>query len=408
MSRFLPSLPGANFWAATTATASVVGAVYCLGEVHVASAKPNEWLLVVRNGQQHYASIGGRCFHKMTDQVVKFPSQLQRVAFTAQQVTQEMQGVEVKGFLCWSVYRPDNGPLKAYSNLGFSSGPEPVQANQNLGQLAESVIRAQVANSTIKDVLQKRTELRESVRSSIQDVAKGWGIWLETVEITDVHISSKQLFSDMQAPFRQANHLEAENIRLKTETEVSEIRLKTETAIKDKRATTAMETALHAARMQLKQQQEEEKVNEEREVIRLRAAAAIKEKTATSNMEVALHQAKMALQQQKEEEKLAKEKDLIQRERAEAAHQLKMLQLKNLETQENEKFENDMKRQQRVLDQESKMSERSFELARMRTAEGVYKTLPIRDVKLVNVGNDAGVEGLVSRFAAAVEQKDGK
>jgi len=379
-----------------------------LGEVHVASAKPNEWLLVVRNGQQHYASIGGRCFHKMTDQVVKFSSQLQRVVFTAQQVTQEMQGVEIKGLLCWSVYRGDNGPLKAYSNLGFS-GPEPVQANQNLGQLAESVIRAQVANSTIKDVLQKRTELRESVRSSIQDVAKGWGIWLETVEITDVHISSKQLFSDLQAPFRLANHLEAENIRLKTETEVSEIRLKTETAIKDKKATTAMETALHAARMQLKQQQEEEKVSEEREEIRLRAEAAMKDKRATTNMEVALHAAKMALKQQQEEEKIAQEKDLIQQRRAEAAHKLKLLQLANAGAEENAKFEGDMKRQQKVLEQESKMSDRNFELARMRAAESVYKTLPIRDVKLVNVGNDAGVEGLVSRFAAAMQgDKEGK
>lgn len=362
MARFMPALPVLPRAAIPLMAAGAcgVGAAMMMGNVLVSSAPPHQWLLVVRNGQQHYAAVGGRSFHRWTDQVVRFPSQLQRVTFTALQVTKEMQGVEVRGFLCWSVFRGDNGPLKAYSNLGFSSGPEPTHANENLGQLAESIIRAQVANSTIVDVLQKRSQLREAVRTEIQEVAKGWGIWLETVEITDVHISSKQLFSDMQAPFRQKQHLEAEDIRMQTETELAEIRLRTETEMADKRATTETEVALHASRMTLKRQAEEEKINEE--------------------------------------------KDRIERRRIESAHELELAKIAADKIEDDARFEAELQRQNRTLEQETKMSDRSLEMARLRTAEGVYKALPIRDVKLFNVGPDAGVEGLVTRFATAMQE----
>ena len=35
------------------------------------------------------------------------------------------------------------------------------------------------------------------------DVVRGWGIWLEAVEITDVMISSNALFKNMQSAFRE-------------------------------------------------------------------------------------------------------------------------------------------------------------------------------------------------------------
>jgi hypothetical protein len=37
----------------------------------------------------------------------------------------------------------------------------------------------------------------------MQKEVSGWGIWLETVEITDVTISSSSLFGDMQIKYRE-------------------------------------------------------------------------------------------------------------------------------------------------------------------------------------------------------------
>lgn len=44
----------------------------------------------------------------------------------------------------------------------------------------------------------------------LQSILKGWGVWIETVEITDVKICSSSLFEDMQTPSKQENYLKSE------------------------------------------------------------------------------------------------------------------------------------------------------------------------------------------------------
>ena len=68
-------------------------------------SKANEWLIVIRNGEMVKRGIGLCTWIMPTDQWVKFPSLINQVNFSAQQVTSEMQGVEVSGVLIWSVYR---------------------------------------------------------------------------------------------------------------------------------------------------------------------------------------------------------------------------------------------------------------------------------------------------------------
>jgi hypothetical protein len=58
-------------------------------------ADPNEWLLVIRDGKLHRAGIGLRFRASYQDSVVKIPARVYKVQFQAQQVTKEMQGVEV-------------------------------------------------------------------------------------------------------------------------------------------------------------------------------------------------------------------------------------------------------------------------------------------------------------------------
>jgi hypothetical protein len=49
-------------------------------------------------------------------------------------------------------------------------------------------------------------------------VTTGWGVWLETVEITDVKISSGSLFKDMQCKFREDNKKSATLLKLDVDT----------------------------------------------------------------------------------------------------------------------------------------------------------------------------------------------
>ena len=63
--------------------------------------------------------------------------------------------------------------------------------------MANSIIRHKIANSTIEDILTKREEIRQEMKSDMNNILNGWGVWLESVEITDVKISSRKLFENM-------------------------------------------------------------------------------------------------------------------------------------------------------------------------------------------------------------------
>ena len=98
----------------------------------------------------------------------------------------------------WSIRRDSDGPFKAYQNLGedLATG-NPTTANENLTAMANAIVRSAIANATISQMLRDREELRIKIRKEMTDVVQGWGVWLETVEITDVQIKSNPLFKDL-------------------------------------------------------------------------------------------------------------------------------------------------------------------------------------------------------------------
>ena len=73
-----------------------------------------------------------------------------------------------------------------------------------LQDVLESAIRHQVARMTIDDALRKRGSIILQLKDEMAYVAGLWGIAVETVEIKSVRILSRQLFENLQAPFRNA------------------------------------------------------------------------------------------------------------------------------------------------------------------------------------------------------------
>lgn len=72
----------------------------------------------------------------------------------------------------------------------------------------------------MNDILRDRNKLREQIRSEMFEVVKGWGIWLETVDITDVKISSSSLFKDLQATYREEQNRKAEVFTMQINSEL--------------------------------------------------------------------------------------------------------------------------------------------------------------------------------------------
>lgn len=163
----------------------------------------NQWVVIIRNGAQKSAGIGLACYKSYWDSVAIFPARLNRVKFTASQVTKEMQGLDVSMLVVWTVLRTGDGPFKAYTNLNFNN--DAADANSLIGKIASSIVRNRMANSDMNSIIKDRMVLRTACRDELQKIVKGWGVWIESVEITDVKICSGSLFRNLQTKFRENN-----------------------------------------------------------------------------------------------------------------------------------------------------------------------------------------------------------
>ncbi|CAJ1333438.1 unnamed protein product [Effrenium voratum] len=223
-------------------------------------AKPDEWLLVLREGKLLGQGIGLRAFCGWQDSIVKFPASIQKISFQATQVDKEMQGLSVSGYLSWSVNRSGEGPWNAYKYMAMRDldGDGTVDSNagsQHIAELAKAVVRSQVANSTLSEVLTQRDDFRTAVKSKVMEQVEGWGVWVEAIEIAEVRICSARLFEDLQASHRQQVRLQAEEARMDTERRLQERKLQDELQVCKAQAEADAEKRLSTARQRLRAEQ---------------------------------------------------------------------------------------------------------------------------------------------------------
>lgn len=64
-------------------------------------SKADEWLLVLRDGKVVKQGVGITYVKRLGDNIVKFPSIIHTVEFSAEQTTQEKQGIQIQGVIIW-------------------------------------------------------------------------------------------------------------------------------------------------------------------------------------------------------------------------------------------------------------------------------------------------------------------
>lgn len=121
--------------------------------------------------------------------------------------------------------------------------------------MSEAIVRTAIAGSSTKQLLQEREKLRQQIRSEMFDVVKGWGVWLETVEITDVLIKSQPVFKDMQAEYREKLKRVAEIYRVKIRSEIEDIRSQKENELHQKQIKIDNELTIYSNETKLKLEQ---------------------------------------------------------------------------------------------------------------------------------------------------------
>lgn len=192
-------------------------------------AGPTEYLLVYRRGRiiKQGFGLGAWCLPGL-DHACLVPCTANNLAFKADQVTQENQGVEITGFAVWKIAKPE----AASQRFLFDDPAQAVATiNTYLQDVVESAIRHRMANMTIEEVLRKRATIILELKRELAYITDQWGLELDTIEIKNVRILSAQVFAHLQAPYREALRMQSETTTLQTEQEIAARQLAQKEAI---------------------------------------------------------------------------------------------------------------------------------------------------------------------------------
>jgi flotillin len=214
----------------------------------IITAKPSEYLIHMRRGRilRKTTGQGASCFKWPWDSVAIIPTTINRLQFTADQVTLEKVGVQVSGLAVYRIVEPEI----TFRMLNFSFSE---RASEKLGDILREMFvgatRRHIANLTVDDVMTRRKEaiagelLRElapvmSGHGQVEDSTNsGWGVVLDTVEVQNVRILSERVFHDMQAEFRSRLAMRARQAELMSQQEIATREAASQRAIEEARLT---------------------------------------------------------------------------------------------------------------------------------------------------------------------------
>lgn len=400
-------MPRSNTCKAVGAAAAVLFIVAAASVFVVRTAGPNEWMLVVSDGTMVRAGVGITHWRKLNEQVATFPATLNKVPFRAQQVTKEKQGVEVSGFAMWVVHREGTGPFKAYKHLGGLTEEGLAEARANLKDMAESIIRSRVSQLSIDEVIANREAIRDAVRGSMQAVVNGWGVWLETVEVTDVRVLSNSLFTNLQTEFREATRQASEAAKLLAQKAIDEVRVASDLATSKAEIEATADAEVHRAQHELaaaEQQEELKKAQDALQLAALRRAFELEKQRLEyeerhRELEHTFALASLAREQEKEQRRAEHDQAMAKDAQTAALY---------LDARRAESERDQMAKRLAV---ERDMTEANMRVAAMDTLKDVYGSLPVRSVDVRNIvtgggGREAGgfrLGSLLPGLSALVE-----
>ncbi|HEY5949789.1 MAG TPA: hypothetical protein VIV40_30045, partial [Kofleriaceae bacterium] len=272
-------------------------------------AKPSEYLVCTRRGDidRRRSGQGRRIFKWPWDSVSIVPTTLQRIEFTADQVTRERVGVQVTGI---AVYRVAE-PLLAFRVLNFTySEAASEKLAATLREMFVGAARRLIANLSLDECLTRRKEaiagfLMDEISPVVSGegsphdtTTKGWGVVIDTIEIQSVTIQSQAVFAHLQAPFRAEIAARAELAELDRKRQIDQVEAdrtlrQIQIAEQHRRAKAAAEViALEAerARIEATHAQAALEIEHERRTVLARQAAELEVARKQADLSIELRQ----------------------------------------------------------------------------------------------------------------------
>lgn len=192
-------------------------------------ARPDEWLLRIRDGVLVRSGIGISVWRRPGDVVVRYTSAVQRVTFSALAPSREQVPFAIEGFALWTVIAEGDGPFRAFRNLGLAnladhhsylrSEKHLLSSPQYKAFQALLAAEAQQLASTLpaKDLLGMRPVLVDALGARLDLLAATLGFRIEKIELQQVRPADATLASDLSADEEQKIREDAARVRLESE-----------------------------------------------------------------------------------------------------------------------------------------------------------------------------------------------
>jgi len=126
--------------------------------------------------------------------------------------------------------------------------------------ISNAIVRNCVANSTINEIITNRAIIRNALKREISELVGGWGVWVETIEITDVKILSESLFKNMQSKFREDQKHKAEMERLYFQDQIENERLKSQLEMEKRQNDSNKVQTIYKAQKELEEKESNTKL----------------------------------------------------------------------------------------------------------------------------------------------------
>lgn len=339
------------------------------------AARPDEWLLCVRNGKLRRAGIGVRLWRLPGDVTARFTSTTQRATFTVESLSEDKLKMNLEGYVLWSVSPTGDQPFRAFQKLGLANLDDPpagLKSDKHLltspqyhafQQMLAAAVQRLAATHCSTDLLLRQDVFVAELRQSLSNLEKQLSILMDDVQILRVRPADEKVLSNLSAEVEEKAREEAAKVRLASEERAKLRSLESETRLNKEDAARRIARAEREAEVKAREQ------------AALRDAAL-----ADAARETEVAKARL----EREELQLAAKLDRVRRLAQARAAALAS-----------------------VAQSEEQMSQavRDFELAKQSTkavGQALLK-LPLHDARWVTVGGDSPVASLAGLIAGAKE-----
>lgn len=302
------------------------------------------------------------------------------------------------------------GPFNAYKNLGDISSGDPRTANDSLVSMSSAVVRSCIANSTIQEMITNRKLLREAIHKEMFEVVKGWGVWLETIEITGVTICSSSLFMDLQTNYRESMRQQSTLFTMQIKSEIEQVQNQNNLTREEKhREIAEKETAIVAKANQENKESKEAFLLKKSEMLKEKEEMEIEHRLFKAAEEEKLN---VKLGEYNMKYKLAKHKSEMQNEIEWQRYTVEQNQsaqeklTRNLETKKmKQDHKNEIKKAEQDLEKRNLGDEHMLKHKAIKLAYDSYNGKYIEKVRVNNMSKDdpstAVLAGMLAKYDLA-------